>query len=95
MLQILTNVYDHKHPLCAVNNHYTYSDCSQICHQNHGSLTTCIKIECRANLNFEVDFAADDAIETIVTKWGHILFRKWIVFIRNIFFLTTNDIPLT
>ena len=54
-----------------------------------------IKIEGRANVKFEVDFAVNDAIETIVTKWDHMLFRKWIVFIRNIIFsLTTNNIPL-
>ena len=31
-------------------------------------------IECRANLNFEVDFGVNGAIGTIVTKWDLILF---------------------
>ena len=31
-------------------------------------------LECRADLNFEVDFGVNGATGTIVTKWDHILF---------------------
>ena len=30
-------------------------------------------LECRADLNVEVDFGVNDAIGTILTKWDHIL----------------------
>ena len=31
-------------------------------------------LKCRADLNFEVDFGVNGAIDTIVTKWDHILY---------------------
>ena len=33
-------------------------------------------LTCRANLNFEVDFGANGAISTIVTKWDLILYSN-------------------
>ena len=50
--------------------------------------------KCRAGLNFEIDFGVNGAIGTIVTKWDHILFGLWIVFIHNIFFLNMLHSPL-
>ena len=41
---------------------------------------------CRADLNFEVDFGANGAIGTIVTKWDLIVIGECIVFIHNNFF---------
>ena len=43
-------------------------------------------LNCRADLNFEVDFGVNGAIKTIVTKWDLILFGEWIVFIHIVFF---------
>ena len=38
-------------------------------------------LECRADLNFEVNFRVNGAIGTIEAKWDLSLYRKWIGFV--------------
>ena len=52
-------------------------------------------LKCRKDLNFEVDFGVNGAIDAIVTKWDLILFGKWIVFNHNKYFLNKLHVPFS
>ena len=51
----------------------------------------CKYLQCRADINYEVDFGVNNIIGMIATKWELILLGKWIVFIYNIIFFFKSD----